>query len=390
MKFEVFWKNPGYVTRPELLKDIDCDYLVVGGGITGVSAAYFLAKAKEKSVVLIEKHQIASGATGKAAGTLVLQGEKDLGDVMKEYGQEKAEIYWKETHIGMRMLKQLVQDEKIECEAEIQDTMYCGYKHRTMGDIDAEFELQKKFTSGIRLLGKAELKKEINTDLFDRAILSHEHGLAVNPLKLTQNFSKVVEKKYGVRIYENTSFLRAEGNTAKTHHGSIRFKKLILAIDDDYPTQEVRTLKTTIIMTRPLTNSELNRIGFPASKKKKIVFDTKKNYHYFKVTHDNRLLVGYGNFGVHKRHKKTDPHFPHLNQIKKFLERLFPYLNVKAEYAWAGTFGATKNYDPIITFEGDTVVIAGAASQVICFLAARHVVNKLLGKDSSLEDFFTG
>jgi len=48
MKHEVFWKNPGYKVRPELKEDIECDYLIVGGGVTGVSLAYFLSKHKSK------------------------------------------------------------------------------------------------------------------------------------------------------------------------------------------------------------------------------------------------------------------------------------------------------------------------------------------------------
>ncbi len=387
MKFEVFWKNPGYKIRPKLAHDIECDYLIVGGGITGVSAAYFLTKAGQKNVVLIEKHHVASGATGMAAGTLVLQGEKDLEDVMHDHGKQKAKMYWNEVYAGMKSLQQLIKDEQIDCEAEIQDTMYCGYKHKTAGNVEREFELQKIFTSDTVLLGRIDLKKEIHTDLFDRAILSKNHGLSVNPLKLTQNLSTVVGSR-GVRIYENTACLEVKDHIAETPGGNIHFKKLIWAVDDEYPTAKVRTVKTTIIMTRPLIDSELHAIGFDLGKKKKIVFDTKKNYHYFKITHDNRLLVGYGNLGVHRRYKKTDPHRPHLKQIEIFLKKLFPDLGITAEYAWAGTFGTTADYDPLIRLERDTAVIAGAASQVVCFLAARYVVDRLLGKDSPLEDFF--
>ncbi len=89
MKHEVFWKNPDYIIRPELKEDINCDYLIVGGGITGVSMAYFLAKLGAKNIVLIEKKYIASGATGKAAGTLVLRGEMDLTYLNKGIGKEK-------------------------------------------------------------------------------------------------------------------------------------------------------------------------------------------------------------------------------------------------------------------------------------------------------------
>mgnify|MGYP001576165951 CR=1 FL=1 len=89
MRYEVFWKNPSYKQRKPLTKDIECNYLIVGGGITGVSLAYFLSKFGAKNIVLVERHAIASGATGKAAGTLVLKGELDISDIIELYGKEK-------------------------------------------------------------------------------------------------------------------------------------------------------------------------------------------------------------------------------------------------------------------------------------------------------------
>ena len=396
MKFELFWKNPGYKIRPELRKDIECDYLIVGGGIAGLSTAYFLAKSGAKNIVLIEKNYIASGASGKAAGTLVLRGEVDVIDVIQTHGKKKNKIYWEEIHAALKQLGKIIKEEKIDCDAEPQDTLYCGFKYKTIGNIKEEYELEREIESGSKFLEGEELKKEVNTNLFSQGILSERHGLSVNPLKLCQNFSKVIEK-YGVRIYENTAFLRATDHVAYTHHGDIRFKKMIMAIDADYPAKEIKNLKSTIVITRPLTNKELIQTGFIKKKilkfkRKKIIFDSKKNYDYFKVTKDNRLLVGYGNLGVHKKHKATDPHFPHLKQIKIFIKKLFPYLNLKIEYAWSGTFGGTTYYNPfpLVKFEGDTVVIAGAASQVVCFMIAKYIANKLVGKTSPLGDFFQG
>ena len=76
-------------------------------------------------------------------------------------------------------------------------------------------------------------------------------------------------------------------------------------------------------------------------------------------------------------------------KIRDFIKKLFPYLDAEVEYAWAGTFGTTRDYDPLVKFKDTTAVIAGAASQVICFMAAQHVAKKLLGKKSSLEKFFS-
>ncbi len=384
MKHEIFWKNPGYKARPELKKDIECDYLIVGGGVTGVSAAYFLAKLGAKNIVLVEKNQIGSGATGKAAGTLVLRGETDLQDLIATHSEEEAKLYWEGIHAALRGIKRVIQEENIECDAEPQDTFYGGYKNKTHVDLRKEYELEKSLENTTKFFEGDELKKELNTTLFTHGMVSSMHGLSVNPLKLTQNLSVALEK-YGVKVYENTAFIGAGGNIAKTQHGDIKYKKLIIAIDADSPNDAVRTQKTTIAITRPLTKDELVKTGLA---NRKIVWDTKKNYYYFKVLKDCRMLFGYGIRIVHKKYRETEPHIPHLKNIESFIKKLFPYLNLELEYAWSGNFGVTKDYEPIIEFSGDTVEISGAGSQVVCFMAAQHVVYKILGKPSPAERYF--
>lgn len=386
MKHEVFWKNPGYTVRPELKEDIACDYLVVGGGISGVSAAYHLARIGG-NVVLAEKHSIGSGATGMAAGTLVTRAERNLEDLIIEFGEERARIIWDLTKDVLKRLKILIDEEKIDCEEEVQDTLICGFKGKNHNNIYAEYEAEKRFEEGTELFEGEAVKIEINSPLITHAMLSARHGLALNPLKFIQGFSHVAEK-YGARIFENTAVLKAKNGLAETQYGNIHYKKLLWAIDVDYPEPDIKNLKTTVIVTRPLTSEEVTLIGF--GKRKKVVWDTRKNEIYFKLTHDNRILMGFGGVIVHKKHRKTDPHFPHLNQLIKELKRLFPYLDLPVEYAWSGHFGVNKHWSigPLVRFDGEEGVITGCASQVICFMAAEHLAHKMTGKDSPLEEYF--
>lgn len=371
--------------RSELKKDIACEYLIIGGGVTGVSTAYFLAKGGAKNIVLVEKHEIASGATGKAAGTLVLRGESDLVQIIDSHGKKYGEMYWKETHESMSALKKLIRDENIDCDAEPQDTLYCDSNKATIEYLNEEFEAEHAIEEGTRLLSGDDLKRHINTPFFTHGILSKNHGLSVNPLKFTQNFSKVVENM-GVHIYENTAILDRKNGVARTAHGNISYKKCILAIDANHPSERVQNLKSTIVITQPLTDAELELTKLTT---KKIVFDAQRHYYYFKVTKDSRMLFGFGGITVDKKYQKIVPHTPHITKIASFMKKVFPYLDLRMEYAWSGTFGAMKHFKPpLIEYKNDTAVIAGAATQVVCFMAAKHIAQKLLGKPSSLDAFF--
>lgn len=95
VKDECFWKNPHYKHKSSLKKDISCEFLIVGGGVAGVSLAYFLNKLGAKNIVLIEKNEIASGATGRAAGMLTHEEEGPLlQDIFKALGSTRHFYYY--------------------------------------------------------------------------------------------------------------------------------------------------------------------------------------------------------------------------------------------------------------------------------------------------------
>jgi gamma-glutamylputrescine oxidase len=61
-----------YVPAPALAKDLDCDVAIVGGGFTGTSTAYHLARRfPEKRIVLCEARLLANGASGRNGGLVL-------------------------------------------------------------------------------------------------------------------------------------------------------------------------------------------------------------------------------------------------------------------------------------------------------------------------------
>jgi glycine/D-amino acid oxidase-like deaminating enzyme/nitrite reductase/ring-hydroxylating ferredoxin subunit len=75
------WRATAPETRLALLQgDVTADVLIVGGGITGLTLAWLLAR-EARSVVLLEAHTIGSGSTGNSTGNLyetLSQGMHDL------------------------------------------------------------------------------------------------------------------------------------------------------------------------------------------------------------------------------------------------------------------------------------------------------------------------
>ena len=72
------------IARTESINDTD--FVIVGGGIAGVTTAYYLLLNTDKNICLLEGDKIAHGATGHNAGQLVLDFERPLSDLVKQFG----------------------------------------------------------------------------------------------------------------------------------------------------------------------------------------------------------------------------------------------------------------------------------------------------------------
>ena len=85
------WLRQVRRTRPvvPLSKDVDTDVAVVGGGISGVAASYFLLRDTSLSVILIEKGRVAHGATGHNGGQAVAAFERTTIELCEKFGEEK-------------------------------------------------------------------------------------------------------------------------------------------------------------------------------------------------------------------------------------------------------------------------------------------------------------
>jgi len=90
-----FWAPPPE-RYPGSLPD-KADVLIVGGGIAGASLLWHL-EARRIDAVLVERHHLAWGASGRNAGFLLAGVASSYAEAVNTYGREKAREIWERTN----------------------------------------------------------------------------------------------------------------------------------------------------------------------------------------------------------------------------------------------------------------------------------------------------
>ena len=99
---------------PSLNGDMEADVAIVGAGITGITAAYLLAKAG-KSVVLVDKGRIAMAETGHTTAHIVESTDADYGELIKVHGEEDARVNTEAIASAIALIRSLVEELGIDC-----------------------------------------------------------------------------------------------------------------------------------------------------------------------------------------------------------------------------------------------------------------------------------
>src|ERR1035441_9314751 len=145
-----FWSvNNGLPANyPSLQRNVSCDAIVVGGGITGALVAVHLAEAGVKTIVL-DKRDIGTGST--SASTALLQYEIDvpLRELIKQVGPVAATRSYQLCHDAIGKLERLAARLKIDCGFERKPSLFLARHQREIPELQEEFLLRRKM--GIEL-----------------------------------------------------------------------------------------------------------------------------------------------------------------------------------------------------------------------------------------------
>ena len=115
MARQSYWLTSASLPRfPKLRQDGAVDVVIIGGGITGITAAYLLKKAG-RSVALLERGRCARADTGHTTAHLTYVTDTRLSVLAKTFGTAHAQAAWDAGRAAMAQMRALVDEAPIAC-----------------------------------------------------------------------------------------------------------------------------------------------------------------------------------------------------------------------------------------------------------------------------------
>src|SRR5215203_2808610 len=334
---------------PPLNRDIQCDVLIVGGGFAGVSAAAEFVRKGHK-VVLLEKNILGGSSSGRSAGFLTPDSELELNQLVRRYGPEAAKDIWDAPCRGIERIVGGIKRFNIECGLLEQDSLFLGLGKHGKEEVEAEGDCGKSIGFTDQTIYEGDALKGVLGGEGYAAGIRYTGTYGVNPLLCLQGYKDVLIDN-GMQVFESTEVIRVEGHTAFTRGGSVTADHIIIAVDKlkghiSPLADEVFHAQTFLSVSEPLTDKDLIRL-FPNGKQMQC-WDSKLVYTYFRLTGDNRLLVG-GGTAITTYLKDAYNNHRIISRVIRGFRKHFPFLEDLAFIQfWPGLIDATRDLLPII------------------------------------------
>jgi glycine/D-amino acid oxidase-like deaminating enzyme/nitrite reductase/ring-hydroxylating ferredoxin subunit len=127
----------------KLNEDIHADVAIVGGGMTGITTAYLLAK-KGRKVVVVEAGRILQGTTGHTTAKITAQHNLIYDEFMNHLGEERTRLYYDANIEALELIRSLVQEHRIECQFKEEDAYVYTCSDSYLPKLDAELKAYQK------------------------------------------------------------------------------------------------------------------------------------------------------------------------------------------------------------------------------------------------------
>lgn len=364
--------------------------MVVGGGVAGLACAQALNRQGHK-VVLLEKESCGSGASGRSSGFVTPDSEMELSSLVRSRGAERARQLWEFVVRGVDDIRRNIEEHQIDCDFQLQDSLFLASSPKAVALVRREHDARTRIGYDSTLYDSREIRSVLGSDECCGGV-RYTGTFGINAWLYCQAMRDVLRDS-GVAIYEK-SCVTAVGDGGVTANGhSVSADAVVICVDRSLPdlgmlSDRVYRIQTFLAVSAVLTDAQISAI-FPESRL--MVWDSELIYRYFRVTADNRLLVGVSSalYTYGSRRRAIVPRI--LRKMRAFVGAKFPHTPIEFEYFWPGLIGVSKDLLPLAARDRKRPAISyvsGATGLAWAAALGRYLAEKLHSNRSDYDAEF--
>ncbi len=345
------WLTEPPATAPRLHGRVRADLAIVGGGITGLSAAYhFKRRYPDKHIVVLEGQRVGFGASGRSSG-FISREYHGWDSLFFDQGVAAVEPYARYAERGYRHLVHTITREAIDCDLRESGALRLAKKDAETRTLEKQVAAYAQLGQSVQLWQGRDLAAKIRSEFYPAAVFL-PHWATLHPGKLVRGLRAAVEG-LGVHIYEHTPVQRLRRGKAVElvcPDGQLRADTVVIATNAYTPQlglfkRILMPLHLYVMVTQPLDETAVGH-GAWTSLPGRYEMDAS---HTIRLTPDGRLLIRGGarydyNSRVASRHRPR----AYQRLAERLVER-YPYLgSVQAAYNWSGVMALTRAHTPLL------------------------------------------
>ena len=365
-----------------LEKNEECEWLIIGAGYTGLSAARKLAQFHpNQKIILIDAQLAGEGASGRNSGYLVdttlndgFTSNKDL-----ENYKKKADIY----ELGIKVIKKFIQEHQVDCDWNESGKFFASSKTEDEKILNNFSNTLSKLGFEHNLFDKKELSKRLGTSFYNIALYT-KGGVLLHPGKLVRAMIDVLPNN--VKLLENSSLIKWNKTNdivlSYFKNGNIKSKNIIFATNGFLKSLGIKSnynfpITLTASMTRPLTDQEFKSIGEP---KEWGVLPVRPMGATIRMTKNRRILIR-NTAEVYNPYQMLQSDLDKRKLKQEIgIKKRFPQLpdNI-IQSSWSGIVSRTRNSSQIFEKIDENVFVAG------CYNGSGIGVGALFGEQIAIK-----
>jgi glycine/D-amino acid oxidase-like deaminating enzyme len=334
------------IAEAKLTRDIVCDALVVGAGISGALIAEMLSDAG-LSVVVVDRRGALRGSTAASTSLIQYELDKPLSKLAEIIGREKAERIWRRSRLAVDALRERSRQLGIRADQVDRDSLYLSGNVLDRAALLREAEARRRAGFNTTFLEKREVHERFG--IRHRSALLSYDNFAADPRRLAGGFLRAAMGR-GTRLYAPVEVdeihATRRGVEAGTQGGPvIRCQALVFATGYEKP-KAVRTRSHQVFSTWAIATRPQPRALWPT---RCFIWEAADPYLYMRVSPDNRVICG-GEDEEFSDEEARDALLIHKKVVlERKLKKMFPRLDTRAEFAWTGSFGSSTTGMPTIS-----------------------------------------